>query len=115
MAAFASRPGNAWYALKGLGLVASRQRRVPDARKYFVTWVYGWTNFVSQNSGLSADDFNIDSYSEPLVREAVLPDGYAEAVREDIPLAKTKAQRNATVQQLERLVARRALPLAQVR
>jgi hypothetical protein len=92
--AFAADPRNLYYAAKGLALVVRRRRRVRGGLRIFVIWMYGWTNFALQHSGARSEDFDVESVEGPIEPRHVLPEGYADETGEDIPLGKTRAQRD---------------------
>jgi radical SAM superfamily enzyme YgiQ (UPF0313 family) len=103
--AFAADPRNLYHAAKGLALVARRSRQVRGGLRILVIWLYGWTNFVLQHAGIRPEDFDVESIAGPIEPRHVLPEGYTDETGEDIPLAKTRAQRRNTVSQLRRIVA----------
>lgn len=108
LSCFVTAPRNLGYAMLGLALVLKMRLRYRGAFSVFVFWMYGWTNFVMQNYRIGAADFDVECWQGPLSREIVLPQGYVETAREEIPAVKTRGQLRATVRQLETLLETRA-------
>lgn len=107
LARFSRRPGNVWFALKALLLVAGRMG-IKGRLGYFYFWLFTWTNSVFKYAGISDDDFDIVDVGRPFAPDLILPDGYAETADEPIPGAKTAAQIRATKGQLVNLLRQRA-------
>lgn len=71
---------------------------------HFYFWMFNWSNSLVKYDGISEKDFNIESVTEKITAEHILPAGYTEEYFEPIPHAKIKAQRNFTAQSLKQLI-----------
>lgn len=72
--------------------------------KYFVFWIYVWTNSINKYSKISEKDFDIDSVDSNFNYDLLLPAGYRELADEDIPINKINAQYKATKSALEKII-----------
>jgi hypothetical protein len=106
----ASRPSVAWFAIKGLWLIATRSRRHPKLFGLLQFWLFNWTNAMIKYEGLKASDFDIESVPLDFDRSLILPENYAESADEQIPQSKITAQQRVTITQLRRL--NQKLPVA---
>jgi radical SAM superfamily enzyme YgiQ (UPF0313 family) len=110
VAGFLRRPERIWWAAAGVLLGLRERRHIPGAFRYVTFWGFTWSNLMLNLDNLTQNDFSIESVDGPVTRAHVLPDGYDSIEGEDIPAAKSRAQRRSTIESLERLLRDRGLP-----
>ncbi len=100
--AFADSPARLSWAMRGV-LLALSKRGIPGRMRYLQFWLFAWSNAVLQYRDLTGGDLDLEGLSTVEPRH-VLPDGYAETAKEDIPAARIHAQLRNTTRALKRLI-----------
>jgi hypothetical protein len=73
--------------------------------KYFLFWLYIWTNSLSSKYiNLNENDFDIESVATDFKIEDIIPKGYRELADEEIPENKINAQHKATISALQKII-----------
>jgi radical SAM superfamily enzyme YgiQ (UPF0313 family) len=73
----------------------------PYARlSFFYFWLFNWSNSILKYGNLNSSEFDIDSLHRPVILTDIIPETYETDYFEPIPLAKIKAQRQATIKAL---------------
>jgi radical SAM superfamily enzyme YgiQ (UPF0313 family) len=102
---FSRNPKRVFHALRGLALVLSKRRKVPNVMNYFNFWLFAWSNSVLKYHDLNDQDFDIDSVAGDFDLATVLPTDYESSADEAIPAQKIKAQLRSTTQALAAAIA----------
>jgi radical SAM superfamily enzyme YgiQ (UPF0313 family) len=96
---------NIIYFFKALLLVARYRVTHKIPFKYFMFWLYIWTNSLSSKyRNLKSDDFDIESVPDNYDIRNIIPAGYREMADEEIPENKINAQYKATISALEKII-----------
>ena len=103
--AFARRPANLVHLVLGAMRVA-RRREISGRWGYFLIWFAVWSTLMVKYRDITEADFDIESVTEPVTPQHILPEGYEDADDEMIPLNKVRAQRRETVRSLSALIGR---------
>jgi radical SAM superfamily enzyme YgiQ (UPF0313 family) len=95
-------PLKIYYIIKGLLLTA---RNPLGKMTYFYFWLFNWSNSVLKYGDLDRKDFDIESVPRSYELKNIIPPEYENDYFEPIPKNKIKAQRQATIGALRRLLA----------
>jgi hypothetical protein len=99
----ASRPSRPYWAARGVLRCWKARKQVSQWRTYTAFWGYSWATGLLLADGLTVDDVDIASLAQ-VSASSILPDGYDGVEGEPIPLAKSAAQRRATIRSLQGLI-----------
>ena len=96
---------NIIYLFKGVILASKYKLTKNISFKYFMFWLYIWTNALSSKyRNLTEDDFDIESVPNGFDINNIIPVGYREMADEKIPENKINAQHKATVAALKKII-----------
>ena len=96
---------NIIYLFKGVILASKYKLTKNISFKYFMFWLYIWTNALSSKyRNLTEDDFDIESVPNGFDINSIIPVGYREMADEKIPENKINAQHKATVAALKKII-----------
>jgi hypothetical protein len=96
---------NIFYFLKALLLTLKYKISHKIPFKYFMFWLYIWSNSLSSKyRNLKPDDFDIESVGPDFDIRNIIPVGYREMADEEIPENKINAQHKATINALEKII-----------
>ncbi|MEZ5002396.1 MAG: radical SAM protein [Chitinophagales bacterium] len=97
---FCRKPTNLYYALLGL-LFVVRKTKIKGRFNHFRFWLFAWSNYIMKYQDISSNDFDIDSVDENFDYNDIIPKGYGETAKEDIPQNKIDAQIKSTTKGLQ--------------
>lgn len=101
---------NLFYFLKAFLLCLKFRISHKIPFKYFMFWLYIWTNSLSSKyRNLKPDDFDIESVPPDFDIRDIIPVGYREMADEEIPENKINAQHKATINALEKIIKLKAI------
>jgi radical SAM superfamily enzyme YgiQ (UPF0313 family) len=81
-------------------------KNTPNAKMtHFYFWVFNWSNSILKYGDLKRADFDIDSVPRSYELKNIIPVDYDVDFFEPIPASKIKAQRQATIRALKKIIS----------